>query len=84
MDNPYKLQQNYHDNGLFPTGTVSFQATKQVKQSDDISSTVKMMKHFLGKLGENYTLQKKSNTPFNIPKEEVTVNGVMETITFVK
>ena len=81
MDNPNKPQQNY-DNGQFPTGTISFQVSKQVNPGDDISSTIKIINCFLGKLGKNYTLQKKSNTPSNILKQEVTVNEVMETTTF--
>ena len=58
---------------------MSFQASKQVKPGNNISSTVKIIKCFLGGLGKNYTLQRKSNTPSHIPKEKVTVNEVMET-----
>ena len=83
MQNPHIPWQNYHNNGMFPTGTISFQASKQVKPGDDISSTVKMLKCFLSKLGNHYTLQVKSNTLSDIPKQEVTVNEVMETITLI-
>ena len=57
MANPHKPQQYYHDNGQFPTGTISFQAFKQVKPGGDISSAIKAIKCILSKLSKNYTLQ---------------------------
>ena len=46
---------------------------------DDISSTGNMIKHFLFKIGEKYTLQKKSKTPSEPPKsQDGVINEVME------
>ena len=68
IDNSHKSQQNDHNNGQFPTSTISFKASKQVKPCDDISPTVNTIQHLLGKIGEKYTLQMKSNTSSDIPK----------------
>ena len=44
-------------------------------------STVNRMKCFPGKIGEKYTLQKKTKTLSDSPKsQEVVINDVMETI----
>ena len=59
-DHSHKLWQNYHNGGQFPTATISFQVSMQVKPGDDISSTVNMIKFFFSKIGEKYSLQKKS------------------------
>ena len=82
INNPHKSQQNYHNNCQFSTDTISFQVSKQVKSGDDISSTVNMIKSFLSKKGEKYTLQKKSNTLSEISKSQgAAVHEVMDTIT---
>ena len=63
-------------------GIISLQASKQVKPGDGISLPINTIKHLLSKIGEQYTLQKKLNTPSDIPKsQEGAVNEVMETIT---
>ena len=51
-----KGHQINHNNGQFPTGTVSFQASQQIKPGNDISLS-STMKHFLSRIGEKYTLQ---------------------------
>ena len=82
IDNPQKSRQNYHKNDQFPTATILYQASKQVKPGDDISLTINMIKHLFSKINKKYTLLKKSNTLSNIPKsQEGTGNEVMETIT---
>ena len=56
-----------HNSGQSPTGPISFQASQQIKVGDDISLSVNKIKHFLSKIGEKYSLQKKSNTLSNAP-----------------
>ena len=56
IDYPHKFWQNYHNNSQFPTCTISFQASKQVKLGDDILSTVNMIKCFISKIGDKFTL----------------------------
>ena len=53
-----QVWQTYHNSSQFPTGTILFQASKQVWSGDDIL-TVSTIKCFLAKIGEKYTLQKK-------------------------
>ena len=49
---------------------------------DDILLGVNIIKHFLHKIGEKYTLQKKSNTTSDTPKSpDVAINEIMEPIT---
>ena len=81
LDNLTRSCKKYHNNGEFSTGSISFQASKQVKTDDGISLTTNTIKCFLGKIGKNYFLQKKSNIPSDFPKsQEVVVNEVIETI----
>ena len=69
INNPYKLCQNKYTNGQFPTGAISFQASQQIKAGDDISIECQHNKvFFFGKMGEKYTLQRKSNILSDAPK----------------
>ena len=45
-----------------PTGTISFQVSKQVKPGDDISLTVNLIKDFLSKIGEVYFTKEVKNS----------------------
>ena len=47
------ITHNGNNKSTFPTGALSFQASQQIKSSDDISFGVKTVIHFLGKRGEN-------------------------------
>ena len=61
------------------TGTISFQALQQIKVVDDILLSVNTIKHFLGKIAERCTLQKKSNSPSNAPmSQDIAIKKVME------
>ena len=81
-NNSHKFHQNNCNSGQFPAGNLSFQASQQIKPGDHISLSVSIMKHFTGRIGEKYTLQKKSKTSLDAPiSQAVTVNEVTETIT---
>ena len=61
-------------------GILSFQESQQIKPGDDISLEVSTIKHFLARLGEKYTLQKKSNlSPNASNSKDVLVNELIET-----
>ena len=70
FDNSGISQHNHYINGQFPTGAISYQVSRQVKPGDDISLLVNIIKCFLIRIGEKYTLQKKSNTLSDIPKSQ--------------
>ena len=81
INNSFKLHQNNHNNSEFPTGNLSFQASQKIGPDDEIALSVSTIKHFYGRVGEKYTLQKKSNTSVDPPNsQDVMVNVVMETI----
>ena len=80
--NSHKFNENTHNSSQFPTLTLSFQASQQVQPGGDISLSVNTIKHFLSKLSEKYTLQKKSTTPSDPAKSQnVTVNEIVEIVT---
>ena len=57
-----EIPQKFHDhrnNNTLPTGTLSFQASQQIKSGNDISFSINTIKCFLGKLCEKYSLKKK-------------------------
>ena len=82
LDNSFKAWKNSHKNGQHLTAIISFQLSKQKKSGDTISLTVNAIKHFLSRIGEKYTLHKKSNTSNDTPKSwEAAVKEVMKTIT---
>ena len=77
-----KSHQNDCNGSQFPTGTLSFQESQQIKPYDDILMSVSTIKHFLGRIGRKYTLKKKINTSSDAPSSHnVRVNEVMETMT---
>ena len=81
-NNSHKFHQNNCNSSTFTAGTLSFQASHQIKPGNDISLSVNTVKHFLSRKGEKYTLQKKLNTSSDAPNsQDVMVNEVMETIT---
>ena len=59
VNNPQMFCQKNHNSDHFHTGTISFQASQQIREGDDVLLSVNTIKHFLGKIGEKYTLQKK-------------------------
>ena len=81
-NNSHKFFENNCNSSHFSTGTLSFHASQQIKPGDDISLSVDPIKHFLGKSGERYTLQNKSNASPNSPKsQDVSANEITENIT---
>ena len=80
--NSHKCHQNNHKSGQFTAGTLSFQASQQIKPANDISLNASTIKHFLNRIGEKYTLQKKLNTSSKASNsQDVTVKAVIETAT---
>ena len=84
IDNSHKFHQNNHNSCQFPTGTMSFQVSQQIKPGDDISFSVNTIKHFRSRIGEKYALQKKTNTLWDATKlQDIVIHEVMETITMM-
>ena len=50
---------NSRKNNMFPTGTLSFQASHPIKSGNDFSVSIDAIKHFGGKPGQNYSFKKK-------------------------
>ena len=53
IDNLLKFYDNRNDNSTFSTGTLSLQASQQIKSGDDISFSINSIKCFLRKVGKN-------------------------------
>ena len=49
IDNPQNFHNNGNNNNIFPTGTLSFHISQQIKPDDNISSSINTIKHFLRK-----------------------------------
>ena len=65
-----KILQNFCDNRNFnkefPMEFLTFQASQQIKSGDDIPFTINTIKHILGKIGNQYSVNKKTD---NLPKD---------------
>ena len=83
INNPHMFHQKNHSSGQLSTDTISFKASQPTKAGDDISLIVSTKKkHFLSKVSEKYTLQKRANTPSDALKsQDIVINEVIETIT---
>ena len=80
------LHTIYYDNrnnsNMFLTGTLSFQASKQIRSYGDLSVCASTIKYFLPKKGDKYCFKKKSKNQHENPKSvEATINEVFESIT---
>ena len=53
---------------MFPTGTLSFQVSQQIRSGDDLSVSINTSKQFLRKIGEKYGFSKKSSNQLESPK----------------
>ena len=59
---------------MFPSGTLSFQASQEIRSGKDISLNINTTKFFLGKIGEQYNLKMKThNTPEDSKSMESTI-----------
>ena len=47
---------------MFPTGTLSFQASQPIQTGNDMSVSTDTIKWFLGKISERYSFKKKSDS----------------------
>ena len=50
---------NKTNNNMFPTETLSFQASQPIRSSKDILVSTDTIKHFLGKIEERYSFRRK-------------------------
>ena len=63
VNNLHKFHDNRSNDNMFHTGTLSFQASQQIKSADDISFSINTTKHFLCKIAKIYSLKKKIDDP---------------------
>ena len=65
---------------MFPTGTLPFQISQQIRLGESMSVSIDTIKYFKGKIGEKYSFKKILNNQENPKSPEQTIDEVMETI----
>ena len=76
-----KFDNNKTSKNMFPTGTLLCQASHPITSGKDMSASIDIIKHFLGKLGEKYSFKKKLHTQHDsTPSAEEYVHEVMQAV----